>query len=53
MKTNTAVRLAGSKFALAKILGIDRSAVSQWGDSVPVLRVFQLKVLRPEWFARS
>ena len=36
--------------ALAEILGVSQSAVSQWGEDIPVLRVFQLKVLRPQWF---
>ncbi len=37
-------------FALASLLGISQAAISQWGDRVPENRVWQLKVLKPEWF---
>ena len=50
MKTVDAVHLAGSAAKLAALLGITKSAVSQWGEDVPEMRVFQLKVLKPEWF---
>ena len=43
------IRMAGSQDELAKLLGISQAAVSQW-DEVPKLRIFQLMVLRPEWF---
>jgi predicted transcriptional regulator len=42
-------QLAGSQAELAKILGINRSAVCQW-KTVPELRLRQLKDLRPQWF---
>jgi hypothetical protein len=35
------------------MLGIQRQAVSQWGDEIPQARLWQLKVLRPEWFTKS
>jgi hypothetical protein len=38
--------------ALAKMLGIQRQAVSQWTE-IPPARLWQLKVLRPEWFKKS
>ena len=50
MKTLDACHLAGSAAKLAALLGITKSAVSQWGEDVPEMRVFQLKVLKPEWF---
>lgn len=50
METKTAIELAGSMTALAAILNISVSAVSQWGESIPTQRVWQLRVLRPEWF---
>lgn len=50
MKTQTAIKLAGSKLALARILGINRQAIQSWSEMVPPLRVYQLKELRPEWF---
>jgi DNA-binding transcriptional regulator YdaS (Cro superfamily) len=43
------VQLAGSQSELARILGIERSAVCQW-KTVPELRLRQLKDLRPQWF---
>ena len=43
------VQLAGSQSELARILGIERSAVCQW-KAVPELRMRQLKDLRPQWF---
>jgi DNA-binding transcriptional regulator YdaS (Cro superfamily) len=43
------VQLAGSQSELARILGIERSAVCQW-KTVPELRMRQLKDLRPQWF---
>lgn len=51
MDTKKAIEKAGSTTALAGILGISVAAVSQWGERVPDQRVWQLRVLRPEWFA--
>lgn len=51
MKTLDAIHLAGSVKALAEILGISGAAVSQWDEDVPAMRVWQLRVLRPNWFA--
>jgi hypothetical protein len=51
MKTEDAIRHAGGTVkALAEILEITPSAISQWGETVPEPRVWQLKVLRPTWF---
>ena len=50
METKKAVEHAGSATALAELLGITISAVSQWGECVPETRVWQLKVLKPAWF---
>jgi DNA-binding transcriptional regulator YdaS (Cro superfamily) len=52
MKTSQAVKKAGSKYALAAILGISRQAVGQWPDDVPRFQVDRLKLLKPEWFAK-
>jgi len=49
MEKNKAIQLAGSQTELARILGIKQSAVSQW-KIIPPGRVWQLKVLKPEWF---
>jgi predicted transcriptional regulator len=40
---------AGSRKALAELLGISLAAISQW-KNVPQARLWQLKNLRPEWF---
>ena len=50
MKTDNAIKLAGSSTELAAILGITLSAISQWGESVPELRVYKLRELKPSWF---
>lgn len=50
MKTQQAIEKAGSSKALADLLGITPSAISQWGDDLPEARVWQLRVLRPDWF---
>jgi predicted transcriptional regulator len=49
MDKNKFIELAGSQNELAKLLGISQAAVSQW-KVVPQGRVFQLMVLRPDWF---
>jgi predicted transcriptional regulator len=43
------IKLAGSQTELAKLLGISQPAVSAWKE-VPQARIWQLKLLRPEWF---
>ena len=53
MKTSQAIEKAGTAAALASILEITPGAVSQWGAEVPKPRVWQLKVLRPEWFREA
>jgi transcriptional repressor of cell division inhibition gene dicB len=50
METHEAIQKAGSAVALAKLLGITRQAISQWGDTVPQARLWQLRALRPKWF---
>lgn len=50
MKTQQAISLAGSSTDLARILGISSAAICQWREDVPRARLWQLMVLRPEWF---
>jgi len=50
MEKSTAIRLAGSQTKLAAILGISQAAIAQWGEDVPLMRIYQLKSLRPKWF---
>jgi predicted transcriptional regulator len=54
MKTQDAIRLVGgSAKDLADLLGITPSAISQWDEELPEKRVWQLQVLRPEWFKKT
>jgi predicted transcriptional regulator len=43
------ITLAGSQTELAKMLGISQPAVSAWKE-IPQARLWQLKVIKPEWF---
>lgn len=51
MKTADVIAKAGTASDLARVLGITPAAVSQWGETVPLLREYQLRELRPEWFS--
>lgn len=55
MDKETAIKLAGGVSELAKLFDppLTPSAVSQWGDKLPELRVFQLRQIRPRWFNRD
>jgi predicted transcriptional regulator len=44
------IKKAGSRKALAELLGISLAAISQW-TVVPKARLWQLKDLRPQWFS--
>lgn len=35
---------------IARILGITAPAAYKWGSEVPMLRLYQLKEKKPEWF---
>jgi len=48
MTTEEAKALFGGARKLAEALGITEQAVSQWGENVPELRVYQIKVLAGE-----
>ena len=45
MKTKDAIKHFGSIKELCKVLDISKQAVSQWGDTVPDGRAFQLHVM--------
>ncbi|MGI9565237.1 Cro/CI family transcriptional regulator [Pseudomonas fulva] len=45
MKTRDAANHFGSKKKLAEALGIQPSAVTMWGDVVPISRQYQLQIL--------
>jgi DNA-binding transcriptional regulator YdaS (Cro superfamily) len=48
-----AVELAGNKARLAKLLGIARSSVSDWGEYVPTYQAYRLIQLFPELDSRN
>jgi len=51
MDINKAIELAGSQSNLSRLLGVSRGAVFNWTlKGLPKMRIWQLKVLRPEWF---
>lgn len=50
MTKEDAIKRAGNQSNLARLLGISRGAVSQW-KTIPKGRLYQLMVLKPEWFA--
>jgi DNA-binding transcriptional regulator YdaS (Cro superfamily) len=45
MKTADAIKFFGTRTALAKALGITKQAVTQWGETVPEGRAYQLQVI--------
>ena len=50
MDKQKAIKLAGSQTKLAAILGVSQAAIAQWGQDVPMMRIYQLKTLKPDWF---
>ena len=50
MKTTKAIELAGSREALARMLGVASITTYRWKPSLPAQRIWQLQVLRPDWF---
>lgn len=51
MDTAKAIALAGSRDALASMLGASKQSIYAWGDKVPMKREWQMRVLRPDWFS--
>lgn len=52
MTKTQAIAKAGSAARLARLLGISKSAVSQWPETIPELQRYRLKEMRPKWFAK-
>ena len=50
MQKTIAIEKAGGVSRLADILGVTRSAVSQWRGDLPPLQAYRLRDLRPDWF---
>ena len=53
MTKAAAVERAGSQAALADVLGISRQAVSKWGYEIPLLQLYRLRDVKPEWFREA
>jgi DNA-binding transcriptional regulator YdaS (Cro superfamily) len=51
MSKDEAISRAGSQVALARLLGVTRGAVCQW-KQLPKGRLYQLMVIKPEWFVK-
>jgi hypothetical protein len=49
MTKEQAIKLAGSGAILARLLGITSAAITQW-KTIPKQRLYQLQVIKPEWF---
>lgn len=45
MKTKEAADFFGGKRKMAEALGVSPSAVSQWGEFVPLIRQYQIQVV--------
>lgn len=45
MRTDQAISHFGSARKLAKVLGISRQAIGQWGERVPRGRAYELQIL--------
>lgn len=43
MKTKDVIEYFGSQVAVARALKIGKSAVNQWGKTVPLLRAYQVE----------
>jgi hypothetical protein len=52
MTKQEAIERAGSQSKLARLLGVSRGAVWQW-KKLPEGRLYQLMVIKPEWFEKS
>jgi len=49
MTKQKAIELAGNQASLARLLGINRQAITNW-KVIPQARIWQLKLLKPDWF---
>ncbi len=50
MNTKQAIRLAGSRDALARLLGVASITTYRWKPNLPTGRAWQLQAIKPEWF---
>ena len=52
LKKKDGIAIAGSAAKLARVLGVSRAAITQWGEWVPPFRALQLKEALPERYAQ-
>jgi DNA-binding transcriptional regulator YdaS (Cro superfamily) len=45
MNTAAAVNYFGSKAEIARVLGIGKTAVTNWGETIPIGRAYQIEVI--------
>jgi hypothetical protein len=43
--------MANNQIKSSNLQDFEFRVFSQWGEDVPVMRIYQLKTLKPEWFA--
>lgn len=55
MKIERAISLAGGTKELAHVCGVTHPAVLQWKEkgAIPQARLWQLRLLKPEWFREA
>lgn len=53
MKTDKAIELAGSREALARLIGVTPLATYRWKPNVPERHMWKLAVIRPDWFTKE
>jgi hypothetical protein len=51
MDTSYLIQRAGGVPALARLLLVSPQAIRQWGPTVPPLRAYQIKEMKPRWYA--
>ena len=51
MDASYLINRAGGVPSLARLLRVSPQAIRQWGDTVPTLRVYQIKEIKPRWYA--
>ena len=52
IKKKDGIAIAGSAAKLARVLGVSRAAITQWGEWMPPFRAMQLEEKMPEQFAQ-
>lgn len=53
MNTEDAIKLAGGRKELAKILGVASITTYRWNPDLPQHRADRLRILKPTWFRKK